>query len=93
MKNPILKIIDLQGNMPKRFYDGIRRKPDNSFYFDLEFNTAVDPDPSKFIFSPQINNITMEMPKVPLYTNWNSIDKVFKKFYKTLMFIRNFSLF
>ena len=82
-------IEDLQGNMPERFYDGIRRKPDKSFIFELEFtnhrnpDTDADPnntDPRKFIFSPQINNISMEMPKVPLLTNWNSIDKVFKKF-------------
>ncbi len=80
-------IEDLQGNMPKSFYERIRRKPDKSFYFELEFtnhrnpDTDTDPkntDPNKFIFSPQINNISMEMPKVPLLTNWNSIDKVKK---------------
>ena len=60
-----------------------------SLFFELEFtnhrNPDTDPDPKitdpkVFTFSPQINNISMEMPKVPLLTNWNSIDKVFKPF-------------
>ena len=79
------KIEDLQGQMPKEFYNNISRKPDKSFFFELEFTTDRNPDfdpnpknidPNVFIYSPQINNISMEMPNVPLLTNWNSINKV-----------------
>ena len=79
------KIEDFQGNMTKEFYANIRRKPDKSFFFELEFTTNrnidYDPnpnrdDPTVVIYSPQINNITMEMPNVPLLTNWNQINKV-----------------
>ena len=79
------KIEDLQGEMPKEFYNNISRNPDKSFFFELEFTTDRNPDfdpnpknidPNVFIYSPQINNISMEMPNVPLLTNWNSINKV-----------------
>ena len=79
------KIEDLQGEFPKKFYDGMRRKPDKELFFELEFtnhrNPDTDPDPKitdpkVFIFSPQINNISMEMPHAPLLTNWKSINKV-----------------
>ena len=80
--------MDLRGKTPKALiYNEIRRQPDKKFFFELEFtnhrNTLFDTnpqitDPDLFIFSPQINNISMEMPKIPLLTNWNSINKVFK---------------
>ena len=79
------KLEDLHGQMSKDFYENIRRKPDKSLFFELEFTTDRNPefdpnlnrtDPNVFIYSPQINNISMAMPNVPLLTNWNLIDQV-----------------
>ena len=79
------KLEELSGRMPQAFYENIRRRPDKSFFFELEFttarNTEFDPnidrtDPNVFVYSPQINNISMVMPNVPLLTNWNLINQV-----------------
>ena len=76
---------ELKGRMNESFYKRIQEKPNKKFYFELGFNPEIndffnDPNfvlPSDFqIFTPQINNITMLMPNVPLLSQWNEINSV-----------------
>lgn len=54
------------------FYKRINNKVNKQFFFELEF----DLDTFGKKFSPLINNISMQMPDLPLLTNWNQINKV-----------------
>ena len=84
-KSNTVQFQDLKGQMNEGFYKRIQQKPNKKFYFELGFNSETNdnfnnpdsPLPSdNIIFTPQINNITMEMPNVPLLSQWNEIKNV-----------------
>jgi hypothetical protein len=71
------------------FYDLIKREPNKQFYFGMEFKKINNPefnDPSLYpiklipfneqYYTPQINEISFEMPEVPLLSQFNEILKV-----------------
>ncbi len=71
------------------FYNLIKREPNKQFYFGMEFKKINNPefnDPSLYpiklipfneqYYTPQINEISFEMPEVPLLSQFNEIPKV-----------------
>ena len=60
--------------MPKAYYEKLSGKPNKKFYFELQFERP--PSKTAGVFTPQINDISMEKPKLTLLTDWDKTDKV-----------------
>lgn len=83
MKNP-----EVKGNLNSELYQRIRRRPDRKFFFEIEYkyldNPAFNSKHTSLdlvhidsqVYTPQINNISMEMPSAPLLSQWNDNPRV-----------------
>ncbi len=95
-----LTINDLQGKMSDDFYRRIQNKPNKQFYFELEYKNLNNPsfnDANYYpiftahldsqLYTPQINNISMHMPEIPLLSQWEDLDKVCESYKKKIKFL------
>jgi hypothetical protein len=88
LNNPKVK-----GNLNKELYDRIRKQPDRKIFFEIEYKYLDNPAfNAKYtsldlvhidsqIYTPQINNISMEMPSAPLLFQWNDNPKVILRYF------------
>jgi hypothetical protein len=76
------------------FYQKINTTNVKKYYLAMEFNKINNPEYNdehfyslnmingvkrQQLYTPQINNISMHMPSIPLLYKWNKIPKVFQE--------------
>ena len=87
-----IEVNELKSLLPsdeEAFYEKIKETPDKQFYFGMEFKKINNPefnDPllypiklmplNKQYYTPQLNNISFQMPDVPLLSQFESVPKV-----------------